>query len=498
MLGFLRSWRLGVFARDPTTTVSLGEGERWTARRGRVSFVFMLFAALVAGPSSARATVTIDVEPDRSRVSALADAARDRMLASAANLRPGSIVVRITHELPESAPRRRELVNALVAPTLEALRSESARFPTVHVARFEGEDRAGAERAHRLGYVSFLDFDVRVVGNFVHLDAAAWDAESGTRNDAIALRSRLDVELRQYLGALPRVSDDTVVARAIAMPSRGYLALSVEDLDGDGQSELVAISERTASILRFVPARGGARLSEVSRAAMPNDLPSAPSLRRRALATAVRTNGTVVFRTSAHAAPLAITLTGGRAAMSRSQGPCADDRFPLEGACASLVIGRDFFDELLLGMGPESSEHRAPALFYSRAFRRLRQADGSLLTYEAVVTPAGRLAVRIGERSASAFGYGTALAMGDLDEDGAAELLSSQAQPEGAGDQLSLLRALPRGAVHVVWRSEALAGSVWVATSGDLDGDGIEELLAVEEPAARAAPRETARLWIVH
>src|SRR5690606_31705365 len=96
------------------------------------------------------------------------------------------------------------------------------------------------------------------------------------------------------------------------------------------------------------------------------------------------------------------------------------------------------------------------------------------------------------DHSAGSIYHGTALAIADLDLDGAAELLASRAAPEGSGDQLMLLRAQPRGTLRVVWRSEAIPGSVWLATAGDIDGDGLAELLAIEEPASGRAT-----LWIV-
>jgi len=118
-----------------------------------------------------------------------------------------------------------------------------------------------------------------------------------------------------------------------------------------------------------------------------------------------------------------------------------------------------------------------------------------VLDVEAVVTPAGRLAVRVGARPGGAVAYGTALALADLEDDGIAELLASGPGLSGEGDRLALLRVRESAQVLAVWQSDVLAGDIWIAASADLDDDGLEELLAVEEPARGST--EPARLWIV-
>jgi hypothetical protein len=177
----------------------------------------------------------------------------------------------------------------------------------------------------------------------------------------------------------------------------------------------------------------------------------------------------------------------------------------MPGGCAHLVTGRDFFDPTLTHHAASVAE--APAHFYAYAWARYESREGGRADFEAIVLPSGRVSVRvraevaregaapeIEERAAAMLGYGTALAMGDLDLDGSAELLVSHASPAGAGDQLSLLRVLPRGTLRVMWRSERLPGSVWIAAAGDSDGDGAHELLAIEEPADG---RGRAALWLV-
>lgn len=434
---------------------------------------------------------------------ALAGALRGHVAQAVAE-RSGRLLIRPRVALPDAAPRRWALVADLLAPTVAALRG-AERFEAVHVGLFRGDGREAAVRAGRLGYDALVDLELRLVGARLVVEARAWDVERPDDPARFEVVQRLDVALRRYVGFPSRVTSETVVARTAALPSRGYLALAVHDLDRDGRTEVVAVHPDGAQVFHLGAARVGLRLEEVGRAPWP---PTArdPSPPPRPLATATATEDAIVTRLGDRAAPLRVRLVGARVVVDRADGPCPDARFPLRGACAQLVEGRDFFAPTLARRGGPA--HEAAAHFYAWAERALRTRDDEAVRFEALVTPGGRLAVRVRreapasdgpnalrERSVGAVGYGTALAMTDLDVDGSAELLTSHAAPAGAGDQLSLLRALPRGALHVVWRSEPMAGSVFCAASGDLDGDGLDEMVAIEEPADPA--QGTARLWIV-
>ena len=454
------------------------------ARAGLAASLTLLFFA-----SPARATVVVEVSPSEARIEAVAAALRaevDRALESAA---AGSLVVRVRSELPDAAPDPHALIEALVRPTAAGL---AGRFEVVHVAAFAGEGQECANAAARLGYRMLVDVSIRAVGNFLRIEGAVWTTDPAARHGELDVRSRLDAEVRRYLGAAPRVTADTVVARTLELPGRGYLALSALDLDRDGRTELVVLHERSISVLRLGAVRGAVRLVEVARAEIPSDVPLSPSPPRRPLATSIELDGAVIVRASRLAAPLRVELAGDALAITRADGPCADDEFPIDRGCARLSDGRDFFDETIVPFAEEGTPHVAAAPWYAHAARRLRTPEGTTLDYEAMVNTQGRLALRVEGRPNSRIGFGTALAMTDLDDDGTAELLASG--PTAAGDQLTLLRALPRGALNVVWRSEPIEGSIWIAESGDLDGDGAMELFAIEEPAG---PAGNARLWVV-
>ncbi|MCC6876110.1 MAG: hypothetical protein IT378_17510 [Sandaracinaceae bacterium] len=342
---------------------------------------------------------------------------------------------------------------------------------------------------------------VRAQGNFLVIDGSVWRTELGRWSDRLAYRPlrlatifarmRLDVELRRYVGALPRLDEQSVVARAGELPAGGYVAMAAADVDMDGRTELVMVRAADVTVLRVSPARGALRIEHVARLDFPSGTPTAPSRRRRVVASARGDGDGVVLRTSEHARTFRLGWQEDHPELAPAQSSCAQDLFPMGDACARLVEGRDFFEPRVLERGVE---HETPGSFYTRVARPIRTAEGGTVLYEAIVTPHGRLAARAGDRPIGAAGYGASLALADLDDDGSPELLTSSARNVGAGDQLALLRILPRGALHVVWRSPELEGSVLVTCAADVDDDGVEEMLAIEEPAGTGA---RARLWVL-
>jgi len=429
-----------------------------------------------------------------------AEALRAALVESCAELPPGDVAIRVATELGDGAPDPRGLAPAVVPPAIDALR-DNPRFGRVHLAAFGRDGVAPTELAARLGYASLIDLRLRRDGADLVLEGAAHTTGDAARVATFSRRVPLDPALRRFVGYPPLLADDAVTARSVRLPGNHYVAFAVGDLDGDGRPELVAARRGEAHVLRLA----GRRVEIVGRAPFPSEVTRAMSPRRRPVATARFAGGRVVFRISDYAEPIAVRMVGGRPIAELASGPCADERYPVQGGCAALVAGRDFFDEALSSRDAPWDE--ASAHFYAYAYGRYPGRDGTTTDYEAVVSTRRRLALRmrhtapsedgdpeITERSVGAVGYGTALAMGDLDLDGTAELLTSHAAPAGGGDQLALLRALPRGAVRVMWRGDAIGGSVWLATSADVDADGQPEMLAIEEPAAG---RGRAALWIV-
>ena len=166
----------------------------------------------------------------------------------------------------------------------------------------------------------------------------------------------------------------------------------------------------------------------------------------------------------------------------------------LDDACAHLVQGRDYFSPELIARVGHATPPAADASFYVRHRRQVVRTDGHREWVEALITPGGRLVVRTGDRLNGLANVGAALGFADVDMDGEVELITSAAHGPGdqlPGDQLRVMRITADGGLRSVWSSERVEGSVMVAGSGDLDGDGIEELLAIEERT------DESHLWVV-
>ncbi len=200
-------------------------------------------------------------------------------------------------------------------------------------------------------------------------------------------------------------------------------------------------------------------------------------------------DGRLLARLRRHTAPFALSRAG--TDVVTADDPCPGTH-PLDDACAAPVDGRDYYaSELLTRVGALPPD-RAPTSFYTRERRLVRRTDGSGAdAVEVVVTPRGRLVVRTGDRTVGLTDYGSALGMADVDLDGSAEIVASTSALVGEGDHLRVLRVRPDGTLLHVWESQPLEGSVMVAGAGDVDGDGVAELLAIEERG------DTAYLWVI-
>jgi hypothetical protein len=394
----------------------------------------------------------------------------------------------LAHALHVHAPGAAPLRLSRAAATAEAAALASARAGDQFHLDVLVEPRSRAVR------VACTVFASRAGG------LAALHAPAPERVTAVALSRLRAADLARYVGPLPRLDDETVTVLSADLPTRGYAAVLDADLDGDGRPEIVlARGDRVDAVL-LAPSRSAR--STVARhvgTGAVRDVPLSPIPSRRSFGTAVRAERGVLFRLSDHAGPFRVVRRIGRRLEIDSEPatPCASAvEFPLDDACASFVTGRDWLAAELLGRDGGAAPDPTPAGFYARVSTSVRQADGSDASFEALVTPRGRLGTRVADRRAGLVDVGAALAMADVDGDGAAELLVSAAHPIGEGDRLRLLRLRPDGALHSVWESAAIEGSVMLAGAGDVDGDGAPELYAVEEPASDN-PNERARLWVV-
>ena len=444
--------------------------------------------------------------PSVDRVEQLAREVRDRALAIAHDV-SGSAIVASTISLDERAPDSAGLARRLVAPLLSALRSNEQTI-AVDTWNPSGDDlETIARRAAMRDYDLLFHLGVQQRDRLLVLRIDVVRAARGRGLmdlfvpapepiGSTTLERAMDAHFDRYAGSTPQVTAATITARALPLPSRGYLAVVGADLDGDGSTELVLARPAWVDVVRVGRSRRGApRLVRVGSVSV-GGIAAPPSRIRRPIATGIAAHRSAVIRSSERGAAYVVRLDAGRPVVAPVEPPvCPDEGFPLEDACAVPVTGRDYFHQAVVARSGGASPAEAPSGFYARGVREAAMPDGSVLRVEAVVTPRGRLAVRAGEHAGGAVGYGAALGMADLDHDGLVELLVSSGAPIGDNDRLSVLRVRADGGVIAVWSGEPIGGSVLVAGATDLDRDGREELLAIEEPAAARDAR--ARLWVV-
>lgn len=358
---------------------------------------------------------------------------------------------RVVSEWPSSSPRGTTLATRLQ----ECVGPETSTDPRELHLRVEGATLV-AELKVRRGYSWLWRF-------------------FGFTSDLQPVRVALDAELRTYVAQRPAMRRGAVVARALALPGRGYTGIASHD------GLVLLAGARELRTLRYAVRRGRPALVRDERLV----IPPPPHGRRDALSRA--SDGFFWQRGQAlqrvHLSPLRVEA---------ANSPCEEDAFPLADACARWALGRDYFDSRLATRASSLPPDRAPTSFYARSRRIVRRVDGSADPVEVVVSPRGRIVARTGSRTVGVAGYGAALAAADVDQDGSLEVFASLDSPIGEGDRLHIIRVRPDGSLIRIWMSEPVEGSILVATSADLDADGFEEFLAVEE-----VDGENARLWIV-
>ena len=297
----------------------------------------------------------------------------------------------------------------------------------------------------------------------------------GFRARTTTARVALDAELRTYVAQQPSLRRGAVVARSVTLPGRGYTGIASRD------GLVILASAHELRTLRYAVRRGRPVLVHEERVA----IPQAPHGRRDMFSPSA--DG-FFWQRGADLQGVTLSPLGVVAANS----PCEEGAFPLADACAQWALGRDYFDSRLATRVNTVPPERAPTSFYTRERRVVRRVDGSADPVEVVVSPRGRIVARTGARNVGVAGYGAALAAADVDQDGSLEVFASLDSPIGEGDRLHIVRVTPDGSLIRIWMSEPVAGSILLATAADLDEDGFEEFLAVEEVEGA-----NARLWIV-
>jgi hypothetical protein len=323
---------------------------------------------------------------------------------------------------------------------------------------------AGFERLVR------IDLDVgggrlRASGSVLALTTSPWAAPTELRAH-LYVEMPLDAELRAYLPAVT-TPPSRWQARGVPVGDVDVLALDVGDVDGDGRAEVVGATAAEA----IVWAWDGARL--VERRRIPFAGKPAATMPRAAVASVAVDGGAIV----AHASPFA---DGVRVA-ARGTTPARGYAFPGVAASCELASGVDWFAGCA-GL-PDRVWSVAGLRGGARATRAAVDATGTLWVAlgAAGAAPAMPLTVR---------GVGAQVALVALDR-GEFVATSEPVQP-GEGDAI-VVRALA-GGLPVVHRVDRLPGNVRALAAGDVDGDGRAELVA----AVRDRAAHRTELWMVN
>jgi hypothetical protein len=377
-----------------------------------------------------------------------------------------------------SWPRLGDDLAALVIARLRGLglRSVTRLGPSGVAGGAErgGVDAGDAAWARAAGFERLvrLDLDVgggrlRASGSVVALTTSPWAAPTELRAH-LYVEMPLDAELRAYLPAVT-TPPSRWQARGVPVGDVDLLALDVGDVDGDGRAEVVGATAAEA----IVWAWDGARL--VERRRIPFAGKPAATMPRAAVATVAVDGGAIV----AHASPFA---DGVRVSVSvRGATPARGYAFPGVAASCELAPGVDWFAGCA-GL-PDRVWSVAGLRGGARATRAAVDATGTLWVAlgAAGAAPAMPLTVR---------GVGAQVALVTLDR-GEFVATSEPVQP-GEGDAI-VVRALA-GGLPVVHRVDRLPGNVRALAAGDVDGDGRAELVA----AVRDRAAHRTELWMVN
>lgn len=445
----------------------------------------LLCALLALGPLRARAQppgefVPVQLSPELPAPEALA-----RRIAGAVRTLTGdgSLSLRLRTPTPLPAGSQAD------APLLDELRPALARALDAD----EGGDPVLVTLAHRRGEL------------LVQIVAFARPLGLPFPRAATRLRVPLDASLRRHVAAEPRLDDEAIRVRSASLAIGRPLALAAHDLDGDGVQELVlvdVVSAGTRVIVGRLEERGRRRLRfrAIARELLPNLSGASVSPRRPLVTLAAQPDGSLVLHMRRFAESVRIQLAGEALTLSPFASPCDEETHPVADGCATPYRARDYFvPRVVPRRGSDAVEHRAPASYYHRERRSHRLESGHVADVEVVATPRGRLVLRVDEAGRSLAGYGSALALGDVDGDEDLELLASSAvspattRSDESHEELRLLRVQPDGALRAVWTSEALTGSVLLATPLDQDGDGLDALVALEAERGEERPL----LWLL-
>ncbi len=381
---------------------------------------------------------------------------------------------------------------ALLAAELAGRNLPAVALDAPDAARAEALARAGGHRALvrvTLGLdAGLLHARGDLLGTWVNF----WSGAQPTRPPSPAAGIEASVDADAHALALasvplpstgpatggPQVGEVRLVQGSFARIPGHTAALGAGDLDGDGKEEVLALTED--ALYAFAP-DGKLLVRRELRHLPPSPSPS----REPQGALAVHPGpARVVFLTASRVRGEALSLEATRAEF-RVLGPV--ERAPLGVAGAApiwgaLVAGQNTFTPALSIEGAHALTLALQGAFTT--FSSFTSLDGTQLL---AVLPDGtglwRAGVAPDARTRTLQGLGAGSALVDVDGDGYAELVTSEAAFTPEPEALRVLRAPSLegpldGALAVRFRKELARGRVLQVVGADLDGQKAQSVLA--------------------
>jgi hypothetical protein len=274
---------------------------------------------------------------------------------------------------------------------------------------------------------------------------------------AVEVRARLDAAAQARAPRLvpPKPIDVHWKPTRIGTIELGapLVALVAADLDHDHKAELYAVTTREVVAIGVKD-----RIKELARVAFAGD--SAVPRPRDPVGAAVVEGDAVIASASTWARSLRVVWQGGTL-----RGDPGDPGFELcAGERAQLAPGRNYFGD-------------GAAAYFGVRCAEIVDARGAPLHVRAQLSTASKLEIAAGEARRELANVGVAFALADLDRDGSPEVIYTSARPPGDPDMIEVRAALaedrkPR------FKKPFPASGVAALAVGDVDGDGAVEVIA--------------------